>query len=246
MDKRILHYLCPVFIQMITAAAIVCLLEKNGIECGYGSVTGIALVIAGGISSALWGCVYQIRYGGRSMKDIVKDFFHIKEDIGGYLLVLLFVALSFAGVPFGGSLNASLVSLVFIFLKSIAFGGIEEIGWRYTFQPCVEKKLSYPAACLVTFVFWGIWHFLFFCVDGSIGSVQVLPFLLGLLMNCFMFSAVYNYKRNLWLCVLAHSLINTFAQTTSGGSDIVTTAARVVILSLSVILCARMKRISDK
>lgn len=32
---------------------------------------------------------------------------------------------------------------VFLFLKALAFGGIEEIGWRYTFQPVMERMVTY-------------------------------------------------------------------------------------------------------
>lgn len=240
MNKRILHYLCPTFAQIILVSLITFILRSNGYLCGYNSVLGIILIIVGGVSSALWGSVFQIRYNDKNIKKIIKDFFHFKADLKSYMLAIIFIILDFLDVLISGSIQITTVyTFLFIFIKSIAFGGIEEIGWRYTFQSFIEKKLPYFAATISTFVFWGIWHFLFFYIDGSIAVIQVFPFLIGLLTNCFILSAIYNYTNNLWLCVLAHSLINTFSQVTISERNInvyIGLFARIIIISLSVLL----------
>ena len=248
MDKRILYYLCPTFAQIIFAGLIALILRSNGYVCGYDSVWGIILIIAGGVSSALWGCVYQVRYNDRNIREILKDFFHFKADIRAYMLVAVFMILDFLDVMISGSIKVTPIYIILVFLRSIAFGGIEEIGWRYTFQPFMEKKLPYFAATLATFVFWGIWHFLFFYIDGSISAVQVFPFLIGLLTNCFILSAIYNYSNDLWLCVLAHSLINTFSlviASESGPNVYVGMTARIMIIIISIILSTRSGRKSE-
>lgn len=242
MDKKIYFYLCPTIAQITIVSLITFILRNNGFVCGYDSIVGIILIIAAGISSALWGCVFQIRYNGKSIKMIFKDFFHFKADFKSYMLVVIFIILDFLDVFFGGSLQITKgYTILFLFLKSIAFGGIEEIGWRYTFQPYIEKRLPYSAAAIAAFVFWGVWHFLFFYIDGSITDVQIFPFLSGLLTNCFMLSAIYNYKNNLWLCVLAHSLVNTFSQAVVGGNIYVGFFAKIIIISLSILLSRRSK-----
>lgn len=38
-----------------------------------------------------------------------------------------------------------------LFVQAVVFGGIEEIGWRYTFQPLVEKSLPFEIASIITF-----------------------------------------------------------------------------------------------
>lgn len=50
-------------------------------------------------------------------------------------------------------------------LLFLAFGGIEEIGWRYTFQPLLEESIPYEVASLVTFLCWGTWHYMYFSCD---------------------------------------------------------------------------------
>lgn len=243
MKKKILYYLCPTFAHITLVSLITFILINNGIICGYDSAVGIILIIVGGISSALWGCAFQIKYNGSNAKKILKDFFHLKADLRNYLIVIIFLVLDFLDVLIFGSMQITKAyTLLLIFIKSIAFGGVEEIGWRYTFQPLVEKKLPYFVTSVITFVFWGIWHFLFFYIDGSIPYVQVIPFLTGLLTNCFIFSAIYNYTNNLWLCVLAHSLVNTFSQTVVGGNIYVWIITRIIIISLSILLCRRSKK----
>lgn len=45
-----------------------------------------------------------------------------------------------------------------------------------------------------------------------------LPFfLLGLLTNCFVLSALYAYSSSLWICVMTHALINALSQITVDG-----------------------------
>ena len=245
MNKKILYYLCPTFAQIILVSLIAFILQNCGCVCGYDSVPGIILIIAGGISSALWGCVFQIRHNDKTIKMIIKDFFSFKAEFRYYILVILFMILDFSDVFISGSIQIrSVFAVLLIFIRSIAFGGIEEIGWRYTFQPFIEKKLPYFAATISTFVFWGIWHFLFFYIDGSISIIQVFPFLIGLLTNCFILSAIYNCTNNLWLCVLTHSLINTFSQVTVSGSSrnvYIGLFARIMIISLAIVSCRKSR-----
>ncbi|MBQ5311867.1 MAG: hypothetical protein ILP19_07510 [Oscillospiraceae bacterium] len=160
--KKLSYYIIPVMVHMAIVCVIAALMGISGIRTGYDSAAGMVLIAAGGISSALWGALWQIRYNSRRVKDIVLDFFHIKADIKAYLLVLLFLVLDFVPVWFGGAALAKWYVMLLVFLRSLVFGGIEEIGWRYTFQPELEKGMPYIAATLLTFICWGIWHFMFF------------------------------------------------------------------------------------
>lgn len=203
--------------------------------------SGHALIAAAGVSTALWGCVYRIKRDNMSAGKILADFFRVNAGVSGYLLAALFLLIDFADVLLFGRLSAAPLTFIAIFLKSILFGGIEELGWRYTFQPIAEKHMPYWAASVMTFALWGIWHVLFFCVDGSISAVRMLPFLSGLLTNCFMLSAIYRYKNNLWLCVMTHALINTLAQTAEGGNAYVGAAAKAAVIALSLYIAARTR-----
>lgn len=70
MDKKIYYYLCPAIAQITIVSLITFILRKKGYVCGYDSIVGIILIIAAGISSAIWGCAFQIRYNSKNIKMI--------------------------------------------------------------------------------------------------------------------------------------------------------------------------------
>ena len=122
---------------------------------------------------------------------------------------------------------------IMLFCKALVFGGIEEIGWRYFFQSALQEKLTYLVSTLCTFVAWSLWHLLYFYIDGSLFTVHLLPFLLGLLSNCFILSAIYTKTRSLWLCVMTHALINALSQLPSAESLWLSLVIKLLIILLA-------------
>lgn len=233
-------YLIPTMIQIAIIALLTFLLRKIGITIGYDSSVGIVLIIIAGMSSALWGVVYQCSFNKKRFGDIVKDFFSLRQSITSYLLVIVFLIIVFGGTIINrGFIVQHWWLPVLLFLKALAFGGIEEIGWRYTFQPIMEHKVTYIPAVLITFICWGIWHFLFFYIDGSLTvGVNVPFFLLGLLTNCFILSALYAYSGSLWICVMTHALINALSQIAvdNNSNIVIGIILKVVCITLAIVL----------
>ena len=122
---------------------------------------------------------------------------------------------------------------IILFCKALVFGGIEEIGWRYFFQPALQEKLTYLVSTLFTFLAWSLWHILYFYIDESLATIQLLPFLLGLLSNCFILSAIYTKTRSLWLCVMTHALINALSQLSSAENLWLSLVIKVLIILLA-------------
>jgi len=54
-------YLIPTLLQITVIAALVGILKFRGFELGYNSFLGILFISLAGISSALWGIVYQVK-----------------------------------------------------------------------------------------------------------------------------------------------------------------------------------------
>lgn len=236
-NKILKKYLLPVMLQIMIVALITATFRSNGIKLGYESAIGVILIILSGMSSALWGIVYQCRCEGKRFTEIIKDFINIRQSMKSYLLVVIFLLFDFGGVILTkGFRLESIWFPILLFLKAIAFGGIEEIGWRYTFQPAMERKITYIPAVFLTFVCWGIWHFLFFYIDGSIRSVNVPFFLLGLLTNCFILSALYAYSGSLWICVMTHALINALSQIAVDDNAMISIALKIVCMGIAVVL----------
>lgn len=113
--------------------------------------------------------------------------------------------------------------------------------YYYTFQPILEERFSYILSTIITFLAWGVWHFSYFYIEGTLSQVQIADFALGLLVNCFILSALYAKTNSLWLCVMTHSLINVFSQITTGGNQYVLFICRIIIIIIAV-ACANQKR----
>ena len=227
-------YLIGTFGQVLGVSLLVWFLRAEGVKVDFTSPIGIMAVVLGGLSSAFWGGLVSISYRQSSFKQVLKDFFQVKQPLSNYLLVLIFLGLDFLPLVLsGGMIFKAWYLPIMLFCKALVFGGIEEIGWRYFFQPTLQEKLTYLVSTLCTFVAWSLWHILYFYVDGSLVTIHLLPFLLGLLSNCFILSAIYTKTRSLWLCVMTHALINALSQLSSAESLWLSLVIKVLIILLA-------------
>lgn len=232
--QALLLYLSGTFGQILLVSLLVWLLRAGGVRVDYGTPIGLFTLMLGGLSSAIWGAIISIRYHHSSLKKLVRDFFQVKQALLNYLLVLIFIGLDFLPQVFSGEMIIPTWYLpIILFVKALVFGGIEEIGWRYFFQPTLQEKLTYLVSTLCTFVAWSLWHLLYFYIDGSMATVHLLPFLLGLLSNCFILSAIYTKTRSLWLCVMTHALINALSQLSSVENIWLSLVIKVLIILLA-------------
>ena len=232
--QALLLYLVGTLGQILLVSLLVWLLRAGGVRVDYGTPIGLFTLMLGGLSSAIWGAIISIRYHHSSLKKLVRDFFQVKQAPLNYLLVLIFIGLDFLPQVFSGEMIIPTWYLpIILFVKALVFGGIEEIGWRYFFQPTLQEKLTYLVSTLCTFVAWSLWHLLYFYIDGSMATVHLLPFLLGLLSNCFILSAIYTKTRSLWLCVMTHALINALSQLSSVENIWLSLVIKVLIILLA-------------
>lgn len=227
-------YLAGTLGQILLVSLLVWLLRAGEVRVDYGNPIGLFTLMLGGVSSAIWGGYVSIRYHHSSFKQLVRDFFQVKQAPLNYLLVLIFIGLDFLPLVLSGKMIIPTWYLpIILFVKALVFGGIEEIGWRYFFQPTLQEKLPYLVSTLCTFVAWSLWHLLYFYIDGSLTTIHLLPFLLGLLSNCFILSAIYTQTRSLWLCVMTHALINSLSQLSLAESVWLSLVIKVLIILLA-------------
>lgn len=211
-NKALSVYLLGTFSQLLLVCLVVFFCNYYAVHSDLINVFGVMI---GGISTALWGSIVAIWYYEIDLKKIIKDFFNIYTSYKHYLLAFFLIILDFSFVFFGGRIVQFIWYFpILMFFKFIIFGGLEEIGWRYVFQPILQEKFHYFQATILTFIMWSIWHLLFFYIDGSLANLQIVPFLFGLLTNSFILSALYLKTKNLWICVMTHSMINMFSQLT--------------------------------
>lgn len=227
-------YLAGTLGQILLVSLLVWLLRAGEVRVDYGTPIGLFTLMLGGLSSAIWGGYVSIRYHHSSFKQLVRDFSQVKQAPLNYLLVLIFIGLDFLPLILSGKMIIPTWYLpIILFVKALVFGGIEEIGWRYFFQPTLQEKLPYLVSTLCTFVAWSLWHLFYFYIDGSLTTIHLLPFLLGLLSNCFILSAIYTQTRSLWLCVMTHALINSLSQLSLAESVWLSLVIKVLIILLA-------------
>ena len=232
--QALLLYLSGTLGQILLASLIVLILRAGEVRVDYGTPIGLFTLMLGGLSSAIWGAIISIRYHHSSFKQLVRDFFQVKQPLSNYFLVLIFLGLDFLPLVLSGGMIFQVWYLpIILFCKALVFGGIEEIGWRYFFQPALQEKLTYLVSTLFTFLAWSLWHILYFYIDGSLATIHLLPFLLGLLSNCFILSAIYTKTRSLWLCVMTHALINALSQLSSAENLWLSLVIKVLIILLA-------------
>ncbi|MBQ4486612.1 MAG: CPBP family intramembrane metalloprotease [Oscillospiraceae bacterium] len=244
--KALALFLCGAILQIWIVCIIVYFLRNTGIIVNSTSPAGIIAIAVGGSSSALWGIICLTKYKKVTIKTIIKDFFDIKQKPGSYLTAFLFLFIDFLPVFFGGKLIiASWYTPFVIFLSSLLLGGIEEIPWRYFFQPALQEKHSYVPSTLITFIAWEIWHLPFIYLWDHIVISDIPSFSLGLLTNCFILSALFIRTKSLWICVMTHSMINVLTQITSDGSTAASVICKAVIIGLAIFLSSSAQK-ADK
>ena len=241
--KALALYLAGTLGQIWIACTITFILRNHGIRVDFTTPIGMIAIGIGGTSSALWGAIIAVKYKKYSLKYILKDFFCLRQKHSSYLFVLVFLGLDFCCILFGGNFQVSTWYIpALLFVKAILFGGIEEIGWRYTFQSILEERYSYILSTIITFFMWVVWHFSYFYIEGTLLQVQIISFSVGLLVNCFILSALYAKTNSLWICVMTHSLINVFSQIATGGNQYVVFVCRIIIIIMAVVLSNHKRR----
>ena len=129
-------------------------------------------------------------------------------------MVLLFclaegAVIALSSRQFNPQIPLSLVPVVF-FQAALIYGGNEEVGWRGTMQPLLERAVPFPGAAVVTGLVWAVWHLPLWFVEGA--SQQTIPFgwfaVLAVLQS-FWYGALFRRTRWVFGCNLAHGLTNT-------------------------------------
>jgi hypothetical protein len=79
--QALLLYLAGTLGQILLVSLLVWLLRAGGVRVDYGTPIGLFTLILGGLSSAIWGGYVSIRYHHSSFKQLVRDFFQVKQSL---------------------------------------------------------------------------------------------------------------------------------------------------------------------
>ena len=136
---------------------------------------GVVLHLLGGFGPTVGGLWVFCRGGGR-LRQVPRLVFVPRR--GTWWVVLLFclaegAVIALSSRQFNPQIPLSLVPAVFL-QAALIYGGNEEVGWRGTMQPLLERAVPFPGAAVVTGLVWAVWHLPLWFVEGA--SQQTIPF----------------------------------------------------------------------
>ncbi len=128
-------------------------------------------------------------------------------------LELLAFSLSCAGfiasIPQGFGPKAVVMAVVFL-QSAVLYGGNEELGWRGTMQPVLEKRFSFPVATLMVGCVWVVWHIPLWFIPGDGHQSMSFVFFAGFgILLSFWLAAIYRTSKAVLPCMVFHGLTNT-------------------------------------
>lgn len=105
---------------------------------------------------------------------------------------------------------AMIVALVVFVQAALLFGGNEELGWRGTMQPILQKKFQPPLATLMVGAAWVLWHIPLWLIEGdSHQSMSFVSFAVLGMALAYWLAATYNRTGAVVFCMIMHGWTNT-------------------------------------
>ena len=134
-------YLLGTFGQVLGVSLLVCFLRAGGVKVDFTSSFGIIAIIVGGLSSAFWGSLASIGYYQSSFKQLLKDFFQVKDSLANYCLVLVFLLLDFSPLSLVVRSPLNRWSCQWCFFSRLFFSvGLKKLAGVISFNQLWRKK----------------------------------------------------------------------------------------------------------
>lgn len=180
------------------------------------------LLVLGGSAPALSVFItIAITEGREGFHAYWKRLFLFKVPVGYYWIPLIFLFLlgvmpDLIAGELGSKLSAlaqfSWVTVLAIFLSSLIFGGVEELGWRGLLQHELKTKYSPRVVHGLIWVIWSVWHYPLFHIPGvSQFGLSFWIFCIYALIYSTLLGWLYGRTHSIPLVVFGHMLMNTFA-----------------------------------
>lgn len=191
----------PIIIFSIVCL-ILLLLEKREVRAAY----GLKFTGKKGAKSWLYVLLFFVLYIIRLLLSCVIEgqtqmFVDIFTDPSTYMMIAILV--------------------INFFFSFTAFFG-EEYGWRFFFQPLLQKRFGLKGGVLILGVLWGLWHLpiniFYYSPDTWIISVILQ------IITCVSFAIFFGYgylkTENIWVPVIMHYINNNMIAVITGTADL--------------------------
>lgn len=191
----------------------------------HGTPIMMVFFIIGGLAPSISSITLILKTKQMKGKELFKIIFDFRQPVFLYLIVIVIALLMYV-IPLllhrATALAPIYVSILLLPVNLIG-GGLEEIGWRFLFQPALEKKTNFITATILTSVVWALWHLPLFFIAGTNQSTwNFLVFAILAFGLSFLLSAIYKVGGSVWLCILFHTVWNSLGESIGLSMDIVT------------------------
>lgn len=116
----------------------------------------------------------------------------------------------------------AMMYLIMSFLLAFtAFFG-EEYGWRYFFQPLLQKRFGLKGGILLLGLLWGLWHIPIniFYYSPDTWHISIILQIINCISLAIFFGYSYKKTGNVWVPVTMHFINNNMVAVFSGTADI--------------------------
>jgi len=189
------------------------------------------------------------------IKEWLKTAFSFKCPLRFYLLVVMLIIVYYLPLAIITGLDEAKPFYMFFALIPLVLigGGIEEIGWSYVLRPELNKKFGLILSSLIVGLIWAVWHIPVFLTQGRIESLSWFGlFTISCIGLSFALGAIMRITKNVFLCVLFHTMSNAVSGTLFEYSDSLfgTVLSSGLLIAVSIIVVfifeKNVKRLSGK
>lgn len=216
-EWRVQEYLLiTFFISWLSWGILILLTNLKIVE--FNSPLGMIIFGLGGFGPTI--SAVMCLDGKITFKKVINFIFSHKRGTLGYLLLFgvletLFISISSLetnpAIPWYA---LPIILLVCVFVG----GGNEELGWRGTLQPIMErimgkkiknKTLSFILATCIVGIIWALWHLpLWFVVGSTQRSLNFALFAISAILLSFWLASLYRRTHSVFYCMLLHGISN--------------------------------------
>lgn len=205
--KKIITYVVITFAITYTFWwGLALLTNRNILHSSQGLFT--LLFAIGGFGPTISAILLLPEKGPRS---VLRFIFSCQKNSFWYLLLFCAIQAAIIGLS-SMELNPQLpwyTAPVVLLSATLVSGGNEELGWRGTMQPELEKKFPFPVAALITGCVWMMWHIPLWFIEGM--SHQNIHFglycIYGLILS-FWLAVLYQKTASVFCCAIFHGFSN--------------------------------------
>lgn len=215
MSKLSKDYLLWTFSIMAVCWGILAVLSLNGIFFNDNILLYIPYMLGGWSPTIASYIVLKKNNQVNNFKDWLRNVFDLKHNVFSYIMVLIFAIIFILSqcLSSGYEKGVPFITIIALVPAMLFGGGLEEAGWRYIFQPELEKKCNFYLSTIIVSIIWWLWHLPLFYIEGiAQDGMNFWLFGIKVLGLSFALASIKKNTNSVWLCVLFHCLVNSLTK----------------------------------